>query len=323
MAKKFFFIFFLLLVFSPSARAKVIDRVVAVVNDDLITLSEMNEEGGHLFAKIEKEVPQDRRGPVLRRVQKQVLDALIERKLILQRAARRGVTISQEDVDMQYAAIMEKNGFTEEQFAAELARIGSTPAQYKEKLKAQIARQRLISYEIRSKVVVTNEDIERYYHEEYGLECKEDGLHILQIGITWGPGTKTASREEARLKAEQMRGMILDGEDFASIARQYSDLPSARDGGDIGVFAEDELSDAMRRGLAGLRPGEISPVIETASGFQFFKLLSMRHGNVITQPPLELVRSEIRAILYEREMKKKFDEWVVQLREHSYIKVQL
>lgn len=315
--------FLLVILLTPQAYAKIIDRVVAVVNDDLVTLSELNEEGAHFFKKIEEEAPANQRDAALHRARKKVLDAIVDRKLLLQRAKRRGVTISPEEIDMQYFAVMEKNGFTEKQFAAELAKIGSSPARYKKSLEAQLVRQRLISYEIRSKVVITNEAIERYYHEEYGLENKEDGLHILQIGILWGPGHQNTTKQEAKLKAEQMRAMVMDGEEFEKVAHQYSDLPSAKDGGDIGVLAEDDLSPTMRQGLAGLRPGQISRVLATPSGFQFFKLLSSRKGNVISQAPLALVRDEIRAILYDREMKEKFDKWVVTLREHSYIKEQL
>ena len=269
------------------------------------------------------ETPASQQEDALRRAQKKVLEAMVDRKLLLQRAKRRGVTISPEEIDMQYFGIMEKNGLSEEDFAKELAKIGSSPEKYKKSLEAQLIRQRLISYEIRSKVVITNEDIERYYHEEYGLENKEDGLHILQIGIMWGPGRQAATKQEARLKAEQMRAMVMDGEEFEKIARRYSDLPSAKDGGDIGVLAEDELSTSMHQCLAGLRPGQISRVMETPSGFQFFKVLSSRKGNIICQAPLPLVRDEIRTILYDREMKEKFDKWVVTLREHSYIKEQL
>ncbi len=322
MLKKFIFTLIFVCICSVG-HAKVIDRVVAVVNEDLITLSELNEEGEHFFKKIRAEAPADQLEDALHHARKQVLNSIIDRKLLLQRAEKRGITLSPEEIDMQYYGIMEKNNLTPDQFSAELAKIGSSPETYKQSLKAQIIRQRLISYEIRSKVVITNEDIEKYYREEYGLENKEDGLHIKQIGVLWGAKGRAKDKQDARLKAEQLRGMIMAGENFADIATEYSDLPSARDGGDIGVFAEDELSAPMRQGLAGLRPGEVSLVLETPSGFQFFKLLSARQGNVISQAPLELVREEIRATLHDRQMKEKFDKWVVKLREHSYVEEQL
>lgn len=295
-----------------------LDRVVAVVNEDLITLSELNEEGGAFFAKVKAEAPPHNRAAALRQARQQVLESLIDRKLLLQRAAKRGLTITDAEVDMQYEAIRTRNNLSEAQFTAQLTAMGRTTEQYKETLKAQIVRQRLISYEIHSKVVITGEDIEKYYQEEYGQEEEQDGMHILQIGVSVG-GDPAASR----MKAEQLRGMVTSGENFSDIAREYSELPSAADGGDIGVFAEDELSAAMRQGLTDLEPGQVSPIIATTGSLQFFKLLSSKKGDTVNLPPLDRVREEIRAILHERQMKEKFDRWVVKLREHSYVKEQL
>lgn len=312
-----------LLLLPALAHAEVIDRVVAVVNDDLITLSELNSEGALHFDKIREQVPPEERSQALASARKDILANLIERKLITQRAAQRDIVVSSEEVDMHYFRVMEQNNFSEEQFATELAKSGITPQMYKDNLQSQIIRQRLLSAEIHSKIVITNEQIKEYYSTEYGLQTEGDGLHILQIGFLWGPGRKSAGKDEARMRAEQMRGMVMAGENFKEIARTYSDLPSAADGGDIGILGRDELSKAMQEGLAGIRPGEVSSIIETGESFQFFKLLSSKSGSVITQAPLETVQEEIRNLLQERQLKAKFEQWITQLRENSYIEEQL
>lgn len=125
------------------------------------------------------------------------------------------------------------------------------------------------------------------------------------------------------MRAEQLRGMVMAGENFHEIAKSYSDLPSAADGGDIGVFKRDELSQTMQTGLKGLRPGEVSMIIENGNSLQFFKLISSKSGNVITQAPLETVRDEIRTLLMDQHLKEKFENWVTQLREISYVEEQL
>jgi hypothetical protein len=79
----------------------------------------------------------------------------------------------------------------------------------------------------------------------------------------------------------------------------------------------------MQEGLNGLRPGEVSMIIENGQSIQFFKLLSSKSGNVITQAPLETVREEIRGLLMEQQLKEKFENWLVQLREISYVEEQL
>ena len=313
----------LLLLFPSLAFAEVIDRVVAVVNDDLITFSELNDEGALHFEKIRENVPSEQRAAALAAARKEILSGLVERKLIAQRAEKRGIRVEDEEVEMQYFRVMEQNNLTEKAFEAELAKAGITPKMYKNNLRSQITRQRLIGVEIRSKVVITNEQIEEYYNTQYGQQTEGDGLHILQIGILWGPSGKSANKEEAKMRAKQLRGMVMAGENFQEIAKSYSDLPSAVDGGDIGVFLRDELSIAMQEGLSGLRPGEVSDIIESGESFQFFKLLSSKSGNTITQAPLDSVREEIRALLHEQLLKEKFDVWLTQLRELSYVKEQL
>jgi peptidyl-prolyl cis-trans isomerase SurA len=314
----------LLLVLLPTlTRAEIIDRVVAIVNDDLITLSELNTEGAPHFEKIREQAPPDERAAALAQARKDILAGLIERKLIAQKAQERGIQITGEEVDLQYYRMMEQNNLSETQFEAELAKAGITPQMYKDNLHSQMIRQRLLSIEIHSKVVITNAQIEHYYQTQYGQQEAEDGLHILQIGCVWGPGGKSTDREDARMRAEQLRGMVMAGENFKEIAKAYSDLPSAADGGDIGVFRRDELSQAMQEGLSGLRPGEVSMIIESGQSQQFFKLLSSKAGNVITQAPLDTVREEIRSLLMEQHLKEKFETWVTQLRENAYIAEQL
>ncbi len=303
--------------------AEIVDRVVAVVNEDLITLSELNSEGALHMQKIREEVPIEQRAEAMSQLRQQVLTSMIDRLLIEQRADKRGIHVSNEEVDMQYFRILEQNNVEEEEFKEKLHQAGLTPEGYKRNLKSQITRQRLLNREVRSKIVISDTQIQLYYLTEYGLESKEDGIHILQIGCAFSNPDDPEVKLDAQRRAKQLRGMVLAGENFQEIAQSYSDLPSASDGGDIGVFMKNELSKEMRRGLLGLHPGEISEIIETRSDYQFFKILSSKSGNTVTQAPLELVRDEIVAILREKELKEKFDKWVVQLREHSYIKEQL
>lgn len=313
----------LLFFVATPASAEIIDRVVAVVNEDVITLSELDTEGALHIEKIREQVPIEQRAEAMADLRQQILTSMIDKLLIEQRAEKRGIKISNEEVEMQYFQILEQNQVTEADFTEKLRQAGLTPEMYKSNLKSQFTRQRLLNREIHSKIVISNAQIELYYLQDYGQESTEDGIHILQIGCLATNPDDVEAKTDAMRRAKQLHGMVMAGENFQDIAKNYSDLPSASDGGDIGVFKKEELSHEMRTGIAGLHPGEISPIIETTSGFQFFKILSSKSGNTITQAPLELVRDDIIAILREKELKEKFDQWVLQLREHSYIKEQL
>ena len=297
----------------------VVDRVVAVVNDEIITLSELEEEAGPTFDKIRQEAPVDQVDATIQKARKDILRNMIDHKLLLQRAAKRQVEVSDTEMNAALDRILEQNGITLEQFREELANMGLTEEKYRATLRDQILRTKLISYEIRSKVVITNEQVEAYYRNKYTQNHAPEGYHILQFGSGWEDKGRSASREEAQKRAEQLREMVVAGENFKDIAKNHSDLPSGIDGGDIGTFKKEELAAYMWEAIKDLRPGEVSPIIETPEGFQFFKLLSSSREGVIAQAPLENVKEEIRASLYDQELKRKFEEWVKELRENSYI----
>jgi peptidyl-prolyl cis-trans isomerase SurA len=307
--------------FLPAAApaGNLVDRVVAVVNDDVITYSELEEEAGPTFDKIRQEAPPDQVDATIEKARKDILRNMIDHKLLLQRAAKRQVEVSDHELNAALDRILEQNGITLEQFREQLAAMGLAEEKYRTNLRDQILRTKLLSYEIRSKVVITNEQVEAYYRDKYMQNHAPEGYHILQFGSGWEDRGRSASREEAQKRAEQLREMVLAGENFKDIAKNHSDLPSGVDGGDIGTFKKEELAGYMWEAIKDLRPGEVSRIIETPEGFQFFKLLSSSRDGVIAQAPLENVREEIRASLYDQELKRKFEEWVKELREDSYV----
>lgn len=313
-------IFFFLFIFPHTAyTGDVVDRIVAVVNDDVITLSEVNEDGKGMFRRIQNEAPQDQIDEAIKEARKQILSGLIDQLLISQRAEQRGVKVEPSEIDAAIDNILTRNNTTVEQFRYELAKMGTNEKIYRKNLRNQILRSKLISYEIRSKIVITDHQIQDYYQKSYSSMKTDEGYHLLQFGCGWAENGRSGSSEEAHMRTIQLRDMVLSGSNFNELAKEYSDLPSGADGGDIGVFAKDEFADYMWDAIKNLKPGETSEIILTPSGFQFFKLLSSKKGNVVTQAPLESVSEEIRAKLYDQELEKKFDSWVKQLREHSYV----
>ncbi|MBI5558103.1 MAG: SurA N-terminal domain-containing protein [Deltaproteobacteria bacterium] len=305
---------------SAAFAGEIVDRVVAVINEDVITLSELEAEAMPAYEKIRQEAPSSQVDEAMKNAQRDILRGMIDHKLLIQRAAKRNIEVSSAEIEGAINRILEQNSITVEQFRQQLASMGLAEEKYRESLRDQILRSKLIGYEIRSKVVITNEQIDAYYRDHYSKNNNPEGYHILQFGSGWNDnGGRSASREEAQKRAEQLREMVRAGENFKDIAKNHSDLPSAVDGGDIGTFTKAELADYMWLAIRDLRPGEVSNIIETPSGFQFFRLLSSSSDGVITQAPLENVREEIRATLYDQELKRKFELWVKELRENSYI----
>jgi peptidyl-prolyl cis-trans isomerase SurA len=302
-----------------------VDRVVAVVNDDVILQTELEKAGGEYFERIRMKAPAGEVESAIEKARGEVLSSLIDNMIVKQKAAELGITVEEAEIDNAITQILSDNNATLEQFRKELAKVNVSMQDYRNNLRNQILQSRVVGQQVRSRIVIVEEDIREYYEKEYTQEKGESGYYILQIGFNWKNLVTLdgVSQEEAREKAEAIRARVLAGESFGELARSYSDFPSATDGGNLGLIKKDEMAAYMRDAILSMHPGDISPIIETGSTFQFFKLLSSREGDLVVKAPYESVKDEIREILYRQEMEKDYKAWVENLREQAYIKILL
>jgi peptidyl-prolyl cis-trans isomerase SurA len=309
-----------LIVFShpPVVKAEVVDRIIAIVNNDVITFSDLNREGAPLFRRITQEAPPEQVERALLQAKEDMLSTLIDKLIVAQRAKKLGISVGDAEVDNAVDRIIERNNTTVEKFREQMLLMGTTEGDYRNLIRGQILQERVIDYEIRSRVVVNEERIREFYEKNYAQKTKEDAYHVLQMGFSWQEDTP-AAKDDARRRAEEARQQALAGQDFRTLAQQSSDLPSAKDGGDIGVFKKSEMASYMQKGILGLQVGQISEILETPNGYQFFKLLSDR-GDITLQASYEAVKEEIRQRLYEDALSSQFQKWVKELRDQAYIK---
>jgi peptidyl-prolyl cis-trans isomerase SurA len=303
---------FIVLLVSLAEAGEVIDSCAAVVNQDVITVSEVEEAGKAVFERIKAEVPFSQRAEAMHQARKGVIDRLIEKHLLLQQAEQMKINVTDADIEQARQQILERGGIGEDEFKAELEKMGLNEQQYRDNLKEQMLSSRLVGYAVRSKVVVPEEKIKEYYEQKY--TAKATGYHLLQIGFAFG-----AAKQAAREKAEAVRNRALAGEDFQELARKHSELPSAADGGDIGMFKADEMAPYMREAVTSLKSGGISPVIDTPEGWMIFKLLSS--GNDATKAPYESVKNEIHEILHKQELETRYKTWIEEIRSGAYIRI--
>lgn len=324
------FLFGLVIMISP-IQAEVVDRVVAEVNDDLITLSEVEDAARGMLQRVALEVPAQDRLKAIGQVRQEVLRNLIDKKLIQQEAEKRQVQVSEAEVDEAFEQVLRANNMSRQDLLEELKQNGVDEATYRDNLRTQLYQNQLINRDVRSKIVVTEETILDYYDTSYTKHIKEGSYYLLQIGIGWGETegleqdqTVIAEQKQAAAqKAERVHKLARSGQDFRELARKFSDLPSAPEGGDIGVFEEEEMASYMRNAVTSLNPGEVSPIVETPVGFQFFKLLSSKEGGIVMQAPYESVKEEIRERLYREALQQEFENWIKDIRQRAYIKVSL
>ncbi len=326
MAQRIFLLplFFFFLILPSLVLANVVDRSVAIVNEDIITLSEVNELGKPFFQKITEETPANQLNEALQQARKVVIDKLIDKKLLIQEAKKHNLRVSDEEVENALQRILANNKKNMEQFRQEIGSMGLNEKQYREDLREQILSSKLINYEIRSKVIIPEDKIIDYYDTHYTEQLGSGSYYILQIGCTWGSKNRngvTATQAAAKAKAEKAHELAVKGEDFKELARKYSDLPSANDGGDLGTFQANEIAAYMRDAITSLKTGEITPIIESDNGYQFFKLVSSETGKIVPKAPYKAVKDEIQEKLYQQEMAIRFKDWLKSIRDKAYIKI--
>lgn len=318
----FMFAFFFWLQPATDATGEMVDKVVAVVNDDIITLSELEAETTDLYKTLTKSGQAENLLEAMDEARAIVLNKMIDRTLVEQKAKQFNVSVTKEEVDSAVLRTKSNMSLTAGQFKQKLAESGLTAEQYRDKLRGNILQSKILSIDVRSKIVVTDEMISDYYDQHYTSHVNEGDYYLLQLGFSWDDSSsadRDSNKKNARKLAERIHKLALEGQDFKTLARKFSDLPSASDGGDIGVFTLDEMAPAMQRVVKDLKPGDISSVVELQSGYQFFKLLSGEDEAVVVTSSLEASKDEIREKLYEIKMKEAYQAWVKELKESAYI----
>jgi parvulin-like peptidyl-prolyl isomerase len=188
-------------------------------------------------------------------------------------------------------------------------------------VRADIERANLINREIRTKVNVSPEEVERYYKahlDEYGTSAKVTARLISLLVPT---NASDADKAAIRAKAEEVHKLAADGGNFAKLAKEYSQGPAAEEGGDIGEIQADEMQPEFAKAAKSLKPGEVSPLIVTAEGFHILKI-DKTSGE--THRPLAEVSDDIKEKLYKEAMESRYDRWLNQdLRARHHVETYL
>jgi len=299
--------------------AEIVDRIVAVVNDEVITLIELNNTLKPYMEKIQSlGYPQDKEQELLFKVRKDMLDRLINQKIEDQEIKRSKVEISEEQVDKTIERVKETNYLTDEQLRAALAKDGLTIEEYRSKIKDQILRERLVSLKVKSKIVITKEDIKAYYEKhikEYGGKQK---YHLRNIIMKVPLFLGSEKKLEIKAKMDEILEKLKAGESFKALAAKYSESPAASDGGDLGEFEFDALSPQLQNAIEKIKPGEYTSVLDTDQGYQIFLI-----EEIVNTPgkTLEEMSPEIERILFNESIDNKYQAWIGNLRKESVVKI--
>jgi len=296
----------------------VMDRVICVVNNDAITLFELEEAEAH-YLHDNKERPPE--GEARKALRERLLGHIIENRIQLQQAEREKVAVEDAEISEQVEEIMKKlNAKSQPEFEEILKREGLTLEGVKKRIKDQIMVQRLTRRKVGLRVSVTEQEIDKYLEEnrvklEIGLSF--EARHILFVP---GPGTGEEGWEAARRKAEQVYALLLEGQDFGELAKKNSEDASGKDGGSLGALKRGELAPDIEEAILTLQPGQFSAPFRSQVGYHLFRLDSKES---LTGLALVQVRNQIRDILYRQKYDARLQEWLTEMKQRAIIDIRM
>lgn len=295
------------------APGEIVDRIVATVNGEIITLKELNDR---LLPVVRaNNVRGEEEVNTLRR---EILERLIDSALTMQQGRERGIIISDADVDDAVEHIKSTNNLTQEQLEAELRKEGISQEAFREDLRTDLVRARLLNREIRSRVVVPAEQVDAYLKEHQNEFNIRPQCHLRNILISLPEEASSDVVAEKKALAEKVFAEIQKGLDFEKAAAQYSEAGNAAEGGDMGTVTWDDLAPPIREALEKLEEGQVSRPVQMPHGFMIFQLVALIGED--TQAAAQ-AREKIREMLTQKMLEEKFREWIQELRSSALIKV--
>jgi peptidyl-prolyl cis-trans isomerase SurA len=292
---------------APEARAaNVRDRIVAVVNTEVITHSELEEE----VAELKRQARARFKGLELERRLRQIdymgLNRMIERKLQIQIAKRRGIKITDDEV---------------KDAIARLRRLGEAPNEDDPKemasIKDQLTALRIINQQVRSSLLVSDDDMSGFYEQHRERFLLPPEVRISQILIALKPKNQML---EVREKVQQVYAMLKTGEKFEELAARYSDGREGAHGGSLGFVRIGDMLPQIQKAIQELPAGQVSDPIASPLGMHIIRVDERKPAQY---RPYEEVREDIRNAVFQLKSEEAYQAWIKELRDQSYIEVRL
>ena len=285
----------------------VVDRVVAVVNDDIITMSDLLREAAAV--KKEDAAPDKRH----------LLEEMIDRKLQMAAAKRTGMDVTDKELADALADIMKRNNLDSTQFDAALSREGLTLEQYKIELREQMTLSRLFNKYVRSSVAINEAEARTYYQNNTRAYSLPEEIRVRQIFLQLPENASAAQDAAVREKAARIFDRARQGEDFVRLVREASDGVTAQQDGDLGFMKREHALPEIEEAVRSLKPGDIAGPLRFAGGYNVIKLEEVR----TPARPFESVKDEIMKTLFEQKMENTYRGWLQTLRSESHIENRL
>lgn len=309
-------VFSFLLFISYSQASLLLDKVVAVVDREIITWSELYKAMSFEFEAELRNLNVDEKKEYLQQRQKQFLERLIDMRLQLAEARRMGISVSSSEVSSAINEIRGRYGLTLEQFIDALEREGFEYDDYNRRISEQILIQKYVQAEINSKIVVTDSEIDEYFDLHKDEMPLEMSYRFLQIKFR--KPANDAEEEEVIQLLSDIQANIAQGIEFEKIMEMVAVQPAVIFTGDSDFISEKDLRGDLLTPIESLKEGEISPPLEVTDGIFIIKLIKKQYP-----VKLEILRDKIMNILITNKTEEKYKDWAKSLRQKALIEIKL
>ncbi|MBI3326115.1 MAG: peptidylprolyl isomerase [Nitrospinae bacterium] len=303
-----------------TASALVIDRIIARVNEEVITLSQLQEEGLPFFERLRESFSGEELARQVSLAEREFLDQLILKRLQLQYAAQIGLTASENDVNAAVKDVLTRNNLTQETLVEMLAKEGLTLQDYKDRVREQIVLARLLNQAVRSRVSVDASEIDAYYQahrEEFG---RPDEARVRHIFFRLDPAADKSQQDAIYARAARVLQEARNDGNFEALARHYSEDGTAATGGDLGVMKRGQMLAGFEEVVFSLRDSEISDIVRTPNGLHIVKAEAIDKG---MPRSFAEVKEEVQRRVLQEKTDKRLREWTNELRNKAYIEINL
>jgi len=297
-----------------SSHAAEPSKVLAKVNGVPITESEVEYETGKIASRNlyhNQNVPSEKRAAF----EKEALENLINQELEYQEAKRQGITADKEEINERVGEV-KKRFASEGEFKATLKKNNLTLAKYEESIRKALLIEKIVSAEVEKKAEVSDDEEKAYYENNKERFKEPEMIKVRHIAIGFDPSKGTEDMARAKGKAEEILKMANSGEDFATLAREYSDDSYRDKGGDLGYVPRGRMDPELEKVAFSLKPGEIIGPVETRRAYYIIKMVEKKPERTSS---FDEVKEGLRKVLEARKMEERSIEWIASLRKKAKI----
>ncbi len=299
--------------------AEIVEKIVAVVNDEIITLSDVNKfterlKSGGLTDELL--IPDEATKEAVMKSPDLLLQKLIDEKVMDSHVKKEGLSVTMDRVEQEIRNVAKRNNVSRDELKAALQERGVNFSQYQDFIKTGLERQGLIEKSVTSRIKVSEDDVISALAAAHG--GLSDQAYEYTIAHIFFSSKKSGGVNAARTRAEAALKKLKDGGNFDQVASATSEDPNFEDGGMLGVFKSGEMQPELESVVSGLNAGDYTGVLPSRDGFHIVRLVK-KHA--IPDPRTEKEREKIRASLYEKAYKKQLNSWLELLRQDAFIRI--